>query len=96
MTRRLSDVERASLGASLPGWTLALDRDAIRREFRFRDFSEAWGFMTRVALLAEQMNHHPDWSNVWNMVRIELSTHDAKGLTGKDVALAQAINGLVA
>jgi 4a-hydroxytetrahydrobiopterin dehydratase len=96
MTRRLSDVERASLGATLPGWTLALDRDAIRREFRFRDFSEAWGFMTRVALLAEQMNHHPDWSNVWNMVRIELSTHDAKGLTGKDVALAQAINGLVA
>jgi 4a-hydroxytetrahydrobiopterin dehydratase len=96
MTRRLTDVEHASLGSTLPGWTLAPDRDAIRREFRFRDFSEAWGFMTRVALLAEKLDHHPDWSNVWNIVRIELSTHDAKGLTGKDVALAQAINGLLA
>ena len=71
-------------------------RDAIERSFRFRDFNEAWGFMNRVALLAESQNHHPDWSNVWNRVRIELSTHDAGGLTDNDVKLAQAIDALLA
>jgi 4a-hydroxytetrahydrobiopterin dehydratase len=96
MVQRLSDEERGGLGAALPAWTIPPGRDAIRREFRFADFSAAWGFMARVALLAEQHNHHPDWSNVWNTVRIELSTHDAGGLTQKDVALAKAIDALLA
>lgn len=96
MPATLSHEERATLPTSLPQWMLAEGRDAIRREFRFQDFSQAWGFMARVALLAEQHNHHPEWFNVWNLVRIELSTHDAGGLTGKDVALAKAIDALVA
>jgi len=96
MPESLSHDERAALPSALPQWILAEGRDAIRREFRFKDFSQAWGFMARVALLAEQHNHHPEWFNVWNLVRIELSTHDAGGLTGKDVALAKAIDALVA
>lgn len=96
MPTRLTDTERAALSTTLPGWSLVSGRDAIERSFKFRDFSEAWGFMNRVALLAESQNHHPDWSNVWNRVRIELSTHDAGGLTGNDVKLATAINALLA
>ncbi len=96
MVQRLNDAERAGLASVLPAWQVVQGRDAIRRELRFRDFSEAWGFMSRVALLAEQHNHHPDWSNVWNTVRVELSTHDAGGLTEKDVALARAIDALLA
>ena len=96
MAQRLTEAERAALHTTLPAWGMAEGRDAIRREFRFKDFSQAWGFMARVALLAEQQNHHPDWSNVWATVRIELSTHDAGGLTAKDVALAQAIDALLA
>ena len=96
MARTLTDEEQAALRRDLGGWTVTPDRKAIRREFQFRDFSQAWGFMARVALLAEQHNHHPNWSNVWNRVEIELSTHDAGGLTQKDVALAQAIDGLTA
>lgn len=92
MVQKLTDDERANLGTTLPAWAPALDRDAIRREFKFKNFNEAWGFMTRVALAAEKLDHHPDWSNVWNTVRIELSTHDAGGLTAKDVKLAQAID----
>jgi 4a-hydroxytetrahydrobiopterin dehydratase len=95
MATKLTSEERAQLGATVPGWALALDRDAIRRDFKFADFNEAWGFMTRVALLAEKMDHHPDWSNVWNTVRIELSTHDAGGLSDNDVKLALAINKLL-
>jgi 4a-hydroxytetrahydrobiopterin dehydratase len=96
MPNRLSDAERAALVQTLPGWSQVAGREAIERSFRFRDFNEAWGFMNRVALLAESQNHHPDWSNVWNRVRIELSTHDAGGLTENDVKLAQAINALLA
>jgi 4a-hydroxytetrahydrobiopterin dehydratase len=92
---RLTDAERATLATRLPLWSMVAGRDAIERRFEFRDFSEAWGFMNRVALLAESHNHHPDWSNVWSRVRIELSTHDAGGLTGKDVKLAQAIDALL-
>jgi 4a-hydroxytetrahydrobiopterin dehydratase len=95
MAKRLTDADRASLGTTVPGWAPALDRDALRRDFKFADFSEAWGFMTRVALLAEKFDHHPDWSNVWNTVRIELTTHDAGGLSSNDVRLAQAINKIV-
>jgi 4a-hydroxytetrahydrobiopterin dehydratase len=65
------------------------------REFRFRDFSEAFGFMSRVALLAEKQDHHPEWFNVWNRVEITLSTHDAGGLSRRDIKLAQAIDGLL-
>lgn len=96
MATRLTDAERTALPGLLPLWTLAPEREAIRREFRFRDFSAAWGFMSRVALLAERHDHHPDWSNVWNTVRIELTTHDAGGLTERDVTLAQEIDALLA
>jgi 4a-hydroxytetrahydrobiopterin dehydratase len=95
MATKLTAEERANLGALVPHWTPALDRDAIRREFKFADFSTAWGFMTRVALLAEKFDHHPEWSNVWNTVRIELTTHDTGGLSGNDIKLAQAINKIV-
>jgi len=95
MAARLNETELSELGTTIPHWSRALDKEAIRREFRFADFSQAWGFMTRVALLAEKFDHHPDWSNVWNTVRIELTTHDAGGLTQKDVRLAQAIDALL-
>ena len=68
--------------------------DALRRGFRFADFSQAWGFMTRVALLAEAQDHHPEWSNTYNRVEITLTTHDAKGLSTRDVRLAKAIDRL--
>ena len=96
MATRLTDAARASLKETLPSWSLAEGHEAIARNFQFRDFNEAWGFMNRVALLAESQNHHPDWSNVWNRVRIELSTHDAGGLTDNDVKLAKAIDALLA
>lgn len=79
--------------AKLPGkWTLAADQKSIHQSFKFKNFSEAFAFMTRVALLAEAADHHPDWSNVYNKVDITLSTHDAGGLTQKDLALAEAIS----
>ena len=76
----------------LSAWTLADDGKSISREFRFRDFGEAFGFMARVALAAEKMDHHPDWSNVWNRVTVELWTHDAGGITDLDFELAQAMD----
>ena len=82
------DARRAAL-ADLPHWTEAEGRDAIGRSFRFADFKEAFAFMTRVALKAEQMNHHPEWFNVYNRIDVTLSTHDAGGLTDKDVKLAR-------
>jgi 4a-hydroxytetrahydrobiopterin dehydratase len=91
MTTKASSAELASLA----NWKLDAEGKSIHRELRFGDFSEAWGFMNRVALLAESQNHHPDWSNVWNTVRITLSTHDAGGLTDKDITLAKAIDALV-
>lgn len=91
----LTSSERAELGAALPEWRPAPGRDAIARTFRFKDFSAAWGFMARVALLAEQQDHHPEWSNVFNTVEILLATHDAGGLTGRDVRLARAIDALM-
>ena len=89
---RLSDAEIADRLASLPGWSLAGGK--LRREFLFRDFSEAFGFMARAALAAEKLDHHPDWSNVWNRVTVELWTHDAGGLTELDFELAEAMNQL--
>ena len=91
---KLTDAERATLATDLPNWSLVANRDAIARGFRFNDFSAAWGFMCRVALLAEKHDHHPEWSNVWNRVEIVLSTHDAGGLSAKDLALARAIDAL--
>lgn len=91
---KLTDSERASLAQRLPGWALVPDRDAIHRSFRFADFSEAFGFMSRVALLAEKQDHHPEWSNVWNRVEITLTTHDASGLSTRDIALAEAIDAV--
>ena len=89
---RLTPTERAAALASLPGWELVEGRDAIGRRFRFPGFGEAFAFMARVALLAEKMDHHPEWSNVYDRVEIVLSTHDAGGLTGLDIALARAID----
>lgn len=94
MVAKLSEAERAGLGQALPAWTMVEGRDAICREFRFRDFSAAWGFMSRVALLAEKHDHHPEWFNVWNRVEIVLSTHDAGGLSMRDVTLARAIDAI--
>ncbi len=91
----LTDQDRAALGTKLPHWTVVKDGKAIARTFHFRDFSEAWGFMSRVALLAEQLGHHPDWANVWNMVRIELTTHDSGGLTDLDVRAAAVVDTFV-
>ena len=96
MATRLTEAERAALPQTLPDWSPMEGGEAIARSFQFRDFNEAWGFMNRVALLAESQNHHPEWSNVWNRVRIELSTHDAGGLTDNDVKLAKAIDALLA
>ena len=94
MVAKLTDIERATLATALPLWRMAPGRDAIQRDFAFRDFVEAWGFMARVALLAEKQDHHPEWSNVWNRVSITLATHDAGGLSARDIKLAQAIDAL--
>ena len=75
------------------GWEVVEGK--LRRELTFRDFSEAWAFMSRVALLAEKSNHHPDWSNSWNRVVVELVSHDQGGLTDRDVSMAEAINALI-
>ncbi len=96
MVEKLDAAGRAALARDLPGWAMVDGRDAITRSFRFADFSAAWGFMARVALLAEQQGHHPEWSNVWNRVEITLSTHDTGGLSTRDVTLAKAIDALLA
>jgi 4a-hydroxytetrahydrobiopterin dehydratase len=92
---RLTDAERDTLLAEHPDWTLRADGLAIEREFKFKDFNQAFGFMTRVALYAEKADHHPEWFNVYNRVRITLTTHDADGLSERDVAMAQAIAGML-
>lgn len=91
---QLSEGERDKALADLPQWKLRSDGLAISRDFKFSDFSEAWGFMARVALLAEKQDHHPEWSNVYNRVSITLTTHDAGGLSARDVAMAKAVDGL--
>ncbi len=93
MAERLSDQDRQSLAASLPGWTPVEGRDAIKKTFQFKSFNEAWGFMSRVALAAEKLNHHPEWFNVYNRVEIVLTTHDCGGLSELDVKLAKRIDG---
>lgn len=86
MSQRLG---AAAALATLPGWSATPGRDAITKSFRFADFNAAFGFMARVALAAEKMDHHPEWSNVYNKVDVVLTTHDAGGVTEKDVALAR-------
>jgi 4a-hydroxytetrahydrobiopterin dehydratase len=90
----LSEAERADALDVLSDWDYDEARDAISRRFVFADFPEAFAFMTRVALLAERADHHPEWSNVWNRVDILLTTHDAGGLSQRDVALAQEIDAI--
>ena len=81
-----------ALGAT--GWGAVPDRDALRKIWKFRNFSEAWGFMTRVALAAEKINHHPEWSNVYNVVDVVLTTHDCDGLSQLDIDLAQRMDAI--
>lgn len=91
---RLTQAECDAALADLPDWTLRGDGLAITRDFRFADFGAAFGFMTRVALAAEKADHHPEWSNVYNRVHITLTTHDAGGLSVRDVAMARAIDAM--
>ena len=94
MTQKLAAHERQSALAKLSGWSDAKDRDAITKKFVFADFNQAFGFMTRAALVAEKMDHHPEWFNVYKTVEVTLSTHDAGGVTELDVKLAQAMDKL--
>ena len=89
---KLSESDRARLLPTLDGWTYDAARDGITKDWRFADFTHAFAFMTRVALLAEKRDHHPEWSNVYNRVTILLTTHDAGGLSEKDIDLARAID----
>ena len=89
---KLEGDARKSALAELKEWREVPGRDAIARKFVFKDFSEAFGFMARVALMAEKMDHHPEWSNVYKTVDVTLSTHDAGGVTEKDIALAKAMD----
>ncbi len=92
---QLSEEERKSWLRALPEWSPCRDGDAIERKFEFADFSEAFAFMTRVAMIAEKRDHHPEWFNVYNRVEITLTTHDAGGLSLRDVKMARKINALL-
>ena len=92
--KKLDEGQVARHMKALPGWELVEDR--IKRTFRFKDFVEAFGWMSSVALVAERMNHHPEWRNVWATVEVELSTHDAGGLTELDIKLAAEMDALAA
>ena len=93
MVEKLSGEARAQALAGLSGWEEVDGRDAISKTFRFDDFNQAFGFMTRIAMQAEKADHHPEWFNVYNRVEITLSTHDADGLSERDIALARFIDG---
>ena len=94
MASKLTGKARSDALASLKDWKEVPGRDAIQRSLKFADFTQAWGFMTKVALAAEKADHHPEWSNVYNKVEIVLSTHDAGGVSDKDVALAKFIDSV--
>jgi 4a-hydroxytetrahydrobiopterin dehydratase len=94
VVEKLDNAARSQLPETHPHWTL--DGEHLKRSFRFTDFSQAFAFMTRVALLAEQQDHHPEWFNVWNRVDIALTTHDAGGLSARDTKMAAAIDALLA
>lgn len=91
---RPAPIPLADALAQLPGWAAASGREAVCKTFRFKDFSAAFGFMTRAALKAEQLDHHPEWSNVYNRVDVVLTTHDAGGVTALDVAFAQFLDAI--
>jgi 4a-hydroxytetrahydrobiopterin dehydratase len=95
MVEQLNEDQRAAALDRLGEWDYDEARDALTRSFLFADFSEAFAFMTRVALLAEKMDHHPEWSNVWNRVDMLLTTHDAGGLSERDVHMAEAVDRLL-
>src|SRR3954463_5601002 len=92
MAQKLTGTARTAALAKLPGWTEVSGRDAITKKFVFKDFNEAFGFMSRAALVAGKMDHHPEWFNVYKTVEVTLSTHDAGGVTDLDVKLAQAMD----
>ena len=92
--KRLTETELADLLSELPGWTLREDGKAIVRTFRFADFNEAFGFMTRVAIYADKADHHPEWFNVYNRVEITLTTHDAGGVSARDAAMVEWLAGV--
>jgi 4a-hydroxytetrahydrobiopterin dehydratase len=94
MVERLSAEARKSALQGLPGWSEVAGRDAIARTFTFKDFNEAFGFMSRAALIAEKSDHHPEWRNVYRTVEVVLSTHDAGGVTSRDIDLAKAMNAI--
>ena len=94
MAEKLTGDARKTALAKLPGWSEVKDRDAITKTFVFRDFNEAFGFMTRAALVAEKLDHHPEWFNVYNRVEVTLATHDAGGVTQRDIELAQTMDRL--
>jgi 4a-hydroxytetrahydrobiopterin dehydratase len=94
MVQKLSAGERSAALAALAGWQDVTGRDAITKSFKFADFNQAFGFMARIALMAEKLDHHPEWFNVYNKVEITLSTHDAGGVSALDVKLAKFIDGL--
>jgi 4a-hydroxytetrahydrobiopterin dehydratase len=96
MMERLSADARAASLKELSGWTEVKGREAIARTFTFKDFNEAFGFMCRVALIAEKRDHHPEWRNVYKTVEVVLSTHDAGGVTTRDIELARAMNEIAA
>jgi 4a-hydroxytetrahydrobiopterin dehydratase len=96
MVERLSAEGRKSALKGLSGWSELTDREAITRTFTFKDFNEAFGFMARAALVAEKSDHHPEWRNVYKTVEVVLATHDAGGVTARDIKLAQAMNAIAA
>ncbi|MBO6506356.1 MAG: 4a-hydroxytetrahydrobiopterin dehydratase [Kordiimonadaceae bacterium] len=89
----MTDAERDAALATIDGWTYDPNAKAITKTFTFKDFSEAWGFMNRAALLAEKMDHHPEWFNVYNRVEVKMTTHDADGVTSWDIDMATAMDG---
>ncbi|MVZ97050.1 4a-hydroxytetrahydrobiopterin dehydratase [Sphingorhabdus sp. IMCC26285] len=93
---KLNDEDRATALNHLPKWTYDSDSGGIRRTLKFEDFAQAFGFMTRIAILAEKADHHPEWFNVYNRVEIHLTTHDAGGLSQRDVEMANAIDAMTA
>lgn len=94
MAERLSAEQRKSALQGLPGWSEVSGREALERAFTFKDFNEAFGFMARVALVAEKRDHHPEWRNVYKTVEVVLASHDAGGVTEKDIKLAEAMNAI--
>jgi 4a-hydroxytetrahydrobiopterin dehydratase len=96
MVERLSEAARREALEALPDWNETPEHEAITRTLKFKDFNEAFGFMTRVALVAEKHDHHPEWRNVYNTVEVTLTTHDAGGVTARDIDLARAMDAIAA